>query len=102
MRLWRFTIREETYSSICRVQKVVGGRGYVKGGGSCDQDGCQRSLQEDQIQGTKIQVSAVRLPSRRLGASLDLGSLNLAFLEAALAANLITASRSLQKRQKVE
>ena len=45
--------------------------------------------------------AAGRLPSRRPGASLDLGPLDLVFLEAALAADLITASKSLQKPQKV-
>ena len=39
--------------------------------------------------------AAVRLPSRRPGASLDLGPLDLVFLEAALADDLITASISL-------
>ena len=41
--------------------------------------------------------AAVRLQSCRPGASLDLGPLDLVFLEAALAADLITASKSLQK-----
>ena len=40
-------------------------------------------------------MAAVRLPSRRPGALLDLGTLDLVFLEAALAADLITASISL-------
>ena len=40
-------------------------------------------------------LAAVRLPSRRQGASLDLGPPDLVFLEAALAADLITASKSL-------
>ena len=40
-------------------------------------------------------LAAVHLPSRRPGASLDLGPLDLVFLEAALAADLITASISL-------
>ena len=66
-----------------------------KGFGSCDQVGCLLSLQEDQIQGTKIQGSApppaVCMPSRRPGAPLDLGPLDLAFLEAALSADLIMA-----------
>ena len=41
--------------------------------------------------------AAVRLPSRRPGASLDLGPLDLVFLEAAVAADLITATTSLTK-----
>ena len=44
--------------------------------------------QEDQI---------ICLPSRRPGASPDLGPLNFVFLEAALATDLITASISLQR-----
>ena len=36
--------------------------------------------------------AAVRLPSHRLGATLDLRTLDLVFLEGALAADLITAS----------
>ena len=44
---------------------------------------------------------AVRLPSRRPSASLDVGPLDLVSLEAALAADLITASKSLQKKRKV-
>ena len=39
--------------------------------------------------------AGVRLPSCRPGASLDLGPLDLVFLEAALAADLITALISL-------
>ena len=42
------------------------------------------------------QPAAIRLPSRP-GAALDLGPLDLVFLEAALAADFITASISLQK-----
>ena len=41
--------------------------------------------------------AAVRLPSRRPGASLDLGHLDEVFLEAALAVDLITASKSKQR-----
>ena len=57
---------------------------------------------------TKLREARPRgAPGRRLdkrtvagwGASLDLGPLDLVFLEAALAADLITASKSLQKRQ---
>ena len=44
--------------------------------------------------------AAVRLPSCRPGASLDLGPLDLVFLEAALAADLIMASKSLQNDEK--
>ena len=40
---------------------------------------------------------AIRLPSRCQGASLDLGPLDLVFLEAALAADFITGSRSKQR-----
>ena len=40
--------------------------------------------------------AAVRLPSRRPGASLDLGPEDVVFLEAALAAGLITACKSKQ------
>ena len=65
---------------------------------------CKRSLQGDQIQGTKIQgsawMTACRPADKRTaagrGASLDLGALDLIFGEAALAADLITASISLR------
>ena len=42
-------------------------------------------------------LAAVCLPSHRLGDFLVNGPLDLIFLEAALAANLITASKSLQR-----
>ena len=72
----------------------------MKGYGRRDQVGCWRSLQEVQIQGTKIKgsapagrQSACRAASR--AASLDLGPLDLVSLDAALAADLIMASKSL-------
>ena len=62
-----------------------------KGSGGRDQVSCWRSLQEDQnpgIQGS-LAVPAVCMPSRRPLAPLE--SWILVFVEAALAADLITA-----------
>ena len=69
------------------------------GFGNRDQVGCSRSLQGDQIQGTETQEAPVRPLGKRkaagLGPSLDLGPLDLVFLEAALADDLITTPESL-------
>ena len=48
------------------------------------------------------QPAAIRLPSRRPGAFLDLGPLDLVFVVAALAADLIAAPKSIQKRQNMK
>ena len=89
-----------------------GGGGFVKEVGSRDQVGCLRSLQEDQNPGIQASLAspAVRMPSRcsrargangrRLGLRTagdgwaPLEPWILVFLEAAIAVDLITASKS--------
>ena len=80
----------ELFSGFCRL-----GKGSLFGFGSRDQVGCYRSLPD---------ALGVAWDRRRLGkwtaagrgASIDLGPLDLVFLETALVADLIMASISLQ------
>ena len=83
------------FAGLCNYIFRCSRKGYE----SRDQVSCYCSLQRDEIQGTNIWEAPARWLGKWTaagrGASLDLGPLDLVFLEAALAANLITASISL-------